>query len=171
MSHHQKTQYIELGLTPAHSTIARKFGGWNEAKKEAGFKILEKGDCNNNSNRIKTKPDDVEIPDGREWEDMPSETRYYHRNREAEKKRCRERELRIKEWLAEYKRERGCSRCEETHSAALDFHHTTDDKSKNIGKMAHEGYSKESIKEEIDKCILLCANCHRKKHNDMDFSI
>ena len=161
-------QYDELGLAPARATIMRKFGSWNEAKKEASLKILEPGDRNSdNGMKPKPKPDNVELPDGRTWEDMPPATRFYYRNKEAEKKRCRERKLKIKEWLAEYKSERGCSRCEENHHAALVFHHTTDDKSYNIARMA--GKSKESIKEEIDKCIVLCANCHRKEHSDRDF--
>jgi hypothetical protein len=30
--------------------------------------------------------------------------------------------------------------------------------------MVTSNYSKERIKKEIDKCIVLCANCHRKEH-------
>lgn len=161
-----KTQYRGLELTPVYPTILRKFSSWDKARRKAGLKVLYKGD--RNSNDIKPKPDDVELSDGRKWEDMPSGTRFYYRNREAEKKRIREREAEMREWIAVYKHKRGCSRCKENHPAALDFHHTAEHKSKGIASMANDGHSKESIREEIDSCIILCANCHRKEHNSMD---
>lgn len=45
----------------------------------------------------------------------------------------------------------------------LDFHHLRDKKN-SISKMVLQGYSIKLIKEEIKKCKLLCANCHRKTH-------
>jgi hypothetical protein len=47
--------------------------------------------------------------------------------------------------------------------AALDFHHTNPEtKDFEIGS----GHTRkfESIKQELDKCILLCSNCHRELH-------
>ena len=46
-------------------------------------------------------------------------------------------------------------------SNALEFHHTTEEKEFNIAG-ARFGWNK--LKEEIKKCILLCANCHREHH-------
>jgi hypothetical protein len=44
-----------------------------------------------------------------------------------------------------------------------DFHHLDIDKKDfSIGKQAK---SFNSIKPELDKCVLLCANCHRKRHH------
>jgi len=47
---------------------------------------------------------------------------------------------------------------------ALEFHHL-DDKQKDFGISA-KGYTRswDKVKKEIDKCILLCANCHREVH-------
>ena len=45
---------------------------------------------------------------------------------------------------------------------ALDFHHI---KGKDFSISA-KGYTKswETVKKELDKCVLLCANCHREEH-------
>ncbi len=54
----------------------------------------------------------------------------------------------------------GYSECPE----ALDFHHI-DESKKNFG-IAYKGHTKSwsRVKEELDKCYLLCANCHREVH-------
>jgi predicted HNH restriction endonuclease len=33
--------------------------------------------------------------------------------------------------------------------------------------MIHDGYSKERVIDEIEKCVVLCANCHRKFHGGL----
>lgn len=71
----------------------------------------------------------------------------------------------IKEWLQEYKSTLKCEKCPENHPATLDFHHVNSEEKKNkVSALVVEGYSIKTIKEEIDKCIVLCANCHRKLH-------
>lgn len=58
-----------------------------------------------------------------------------------------------------------CSKCGEDHIACLDFHHLDSSTKKyHVAEMANGGVSIEAIKEEIRKCIVLCANCHRKEH-------
>ena len=67
-------------------------------------------------------------------------------------------------WIRDYKSERGCS-CGEKHPAALDFHHRDENtKVSAISEMMMRGLKKVLILAEIEKCDLLCANCHRKKH-------
>jgi len=48
--------------------------------------------------------------------------------------------------------------------AALEFHHLNPNE-KDFGISA-KGYTRswEKIKEELDKCIMVCANCHREIH-------
>lgn len=48
---------------------------------------------------------------------------------------------------------------------ALDFHHLNPEE-KEFG-IAEKGYTKswETIKQELDKCILVCSNCHRELHS------
>ena len=68
-----------------------------------------------------------------------------------------------RKFLDEYKRDRGCCYCQEREPCCLDFHHRDPTKKKfKIG----EGYrcNRDKKMKEIEKCILVCANCHRKLH-------
>lgn len=57
-----------------------------------------------------------------------------------------------------------CAKCGETRAYVLDFHHMNpDEKSFTIGKMKKG--SEETLQKEIDKCVCLCANCHREFHH------
>lgn len=56
-----------------------------------------------------------------------------------------------------------CSQCGESDVRVLEFHHTdTSGKDMAVGAMVSSGFSVERIQAEIDKCVVLCANCHRK---------
>lgn len=58
-----------------------------------------------------------------------------------------------------------CKKCGEDHPAVLDFHHINPEEKKgNISNLKWRGLSKETLFKEIEKCIILCANCHRKLH-------
>lgn len=53
----------------------------------------------------------------------------------------------------------GYNRC----PAALDFHHIIpEEKEGNLKDLFSRNWA--TIEKEIDKCILLCANCHRAEH-------
>lgn len=56
---------------------------------------------------------------------------------------------------------RACDRCGyDTYEGALDFHHR-DPSEKEFGIA---GVPTSKLAEEVDKCVLLCANCHRELH-------
>ena len=58
-----------------------------------------------------------------------------------------------------------CNRCGYKKCiAALDFHHKSSD-TKEFNITGGNLKSFEKIKPELDKCELLCANCHREHHN------
>ena len=60
-----------------------------------------------------------------------------------------------------------CERCGEDHPATLDFHHKdASEKSGEVSDMLNGLRSKQRILAEVRKCIVLCANCHRKLHLD-----
>lgn len=48
---------------------------------------------------------------------------------------------------------------------ALEFHHL-DPSQKDFG-IGNKGYTRswKKVKEELDKCIMVCANCHRELHS------
>lgn len=46
------------------------------------------------------------------------------------------------------------------HPYAMDFDHIGDDKIENVSKLLHKS-SWEAVLAEIEKCELVCANCHR----------
>lgn len=50
---------------------------------------------------------------------------------------------------------------------ALEFHHV-DPTQKDFG-ISHNGYTRsfEKVKVELDKCVMLCANCHRELHEKL----
>jgi hypothetical protein len=57
-----------------------------------------------------------------------------------------------------------CNRCGwDDHLAALEFHHTDDNKEFGFGSMANKKW--EVIRKEAMKCELLCSNCHRIEHS------
>lgn len=68
------------------------------------------------------------------------------------------------DWLQELKATLKCNRCSESHVACLQFHHL-DPTQKDIAIAdAARSWSKERILTEIEKCEVLCANCHAKEH-------
>jgi hypothetical protein len=90
---------------------------------------------------------------------------FYARHKEQQKKLVKERKKKIKNWFREYKKIFRCSRCNETDSVCIDFHHLDPDTKKDaVAMLVRRGASQGTIKEEISKCIPLCLNCHRKEH-------
>lgn len=78
------------------------------------------------------------------------------------------RRAKLKILAVEYKGGK-CERCGyDKCIAALDFHHL-DPKEKDFG-IADKGNTRafDKIKIELDKCIMLCANCHREEHYATD---
>ena len=70
----------------------------------------------------------------------------------------------IKEMSIEYKGGK-CELCDYGRcNGALEFHHL-DPNEKDFG-IAHKGYTRswEKVKIDLDKCVMLCANCHREVH-------
>jgi hypothetical protein len=74
------------------------------------------------------------------------------------------RKNKIKNEFFEFKKTLKCLICGNNDFRVLDFDHIDPSKkSFNIGKQASQGIAFKSIMKEIDKCQVLCANCHRIK--------
>jgi hypothetical protein len=68
-------------------------------------------------------------------------------------------------WFSEYKQTLSCEICGESREWVLDFHHKDPNKKDfNIGGKWRQGYSILRLKNEINKCMCVCANCHRDIH-------
>lgn len=91
--------------------------------------------------------------------------KWYRKNRKSEVKHVRNRKNELRKQVFEYKKSVCCKKCGESHPATIDFHHSKDDKESSISLMITNGHSFEKIKEELNKCVPLCANCHRKMHH------
>jgi hypothetical protein len=70
----------------------------------------------------------------------------------------------IKQEIDEYKHNKGCSICSENHPCCLDFHHIDKDTKNQDVSYLIKNKNRKKIYEEIEKCIIVCANCHRKIH-------
>ncbi len=95
-----------------------------------------------------------------------SKNAYYKKNSErisinivkAKKERVRI----AQEFVVEYLKTHPCVDCTESDIIVLDFDHLSD-KKKSVSTMVCDGLALETIKKEIDKCEVRCANCHRRK--------
>ena len=67
-------------------------------------------------------------------------------------------------WFLDYRQSCKCAVCGESHWATLDFHHI-DPKTKiaSVPTIACKG-TLSGLQREIEKCVVLCSNCHRKLH-------
>jgi len=111
-------------------------------------------------------PEDVDF-DQEEWKELSYDMQYYYANDERREylvEKAQEITERNAEYVRNYKEEGKCYNCDESFRPALEFHHVQGEKTANIGQFVYDEYSIERIKEEIDKCVLICANCHRKAH-------
>ena len=61
-----------------------------------------------------------------------------------------------------------CAECGESNPVVLDFHHKIPtEKSFRISQASMNRVTEEQLRLEIDKCIILCANCHIKHENSL----
>lgn len=90
---------------------------------------------------------------------------HYADNKEKRKAQIRQstkdRAQRYYSRVNEIKSSVGCTDCGEKDPIVLDFDHLGD-KTENVSKMIY-GSSWRAIETEIQKCEVVCANCHRKR--------
>ncbi len=112
--------------------------------------------------------------------DLKRQKQHYEENKEDRLEYARNRYITDRDKILEQKRitrdrntkyvgkikaEQGCCVCGESHSICLDFHHIDPKtKYKMVSVLVTSGYSLKTIQKEIDKCEIICANCHREKH-------
>lgn len=85
-------------------------------------------------------------------------------NREKNSNRKRKRREFLKEFTRRYKKLCGCKNCGIKNPIVLEFDHLdSSTKISTVSQMISDRYSIETVKEEIRKCQVLCANCHAIK--------
>ena len=101
-------------------------------------------------------------------EELKLKARIRGRNRtkeqiEAQKKRAKSVYCRNASRINEFKSS-GCVLCGETDIRCLDLHHV-EPKTKTCSVSMLRSISESKLEDELDKCVVLCANCHRKTHD------
>lgn len=66
-------------------------------------------------------------------------------------------------WVHKIKSENGCKYCRERDYIVLDFHHRNPKEKKSCVSSILDR-DRNTIQKEIDKCDIVCANCHRRIH-------
>lgn len=93
---------------------------------------------------------------------------FYLKNRESEMRRVAKRKQELRDWLNDYKKQLACQECGESDPVCLDFHHRdAKEKEFSLGNVKDHGWGKERLLHEIQKCVVVCSNCHRKLHAKM----
>lgn len=85
-------------------------------------------------------------------------------HKESFKRYQRNTRAKTREWVNAIKLEKGCIDCGyNTNSLALEFDHVRGTKLYAIGTLVANRASKQRILDEIAKCEVRCANCHKIK--------
>ncbi len=106
-------------------------------------------------------------PAGRREYNREYQRIWYARNKQLQISRVRvsrvKRRDRLAEWINQFKY-KPCADCGgEFPPYLMDFDHVAGDKLDVIWGMRMRTESREAIKAEIDKCEVVCANCHRAR--------
>jgi hypothetical protein len=102
----------------------------------------------------------------RECGKIYNKTYYTNNKRKSHDKRnqYRRKQRRLnKKFVLTFLKEHGCTDCPEKDPIVLEFDHVTGIKTNNICTMIAEGRSLVTLADEIAKCEVRCANCHKRK--------
>lgn len=95
--------------------------------------------------------------------------RHYQKHKAEYVERSRIKHQEVVEWYKNYKKKQLCCRCGNNDFRCLVFHHIRD---KEFNIAANKGVSIPRLRQEIEKCIVLCQNCHAIEHyNDIEFAL
>ena len=88
---------------------------------------------------------------------------------EGQKEKTKEannrRRERNRQWLENLKSQLKCEKCKESRYWLLDFHHLDPtEKEASIAYLLRSS-TKQKVQQEMEKCIVLCSNCHRDLHH------
>lgn len=84
-----------------------------------------------------------------------------HARREEVKARTVRQRLRLRAWVTEYLAQKACVDCGNVDSRVLEFDHVRGVKRDSIANMVRFGVGLSTLVDEVAKCEVRCANCHR----------
>ena len=88
---------------------------------------------------------------------------HYVRNKEQRIALSAQRHEEIKQYIRRAK-DVPCADCSIKYPYyVMDFDHVRGEKITDLAKVARLGWGKQKIDDEIDKCDVVCANCHRER--------
>lgn len=87
--------------------------------------------------------------------------KHYSNNKSSYLEYGRRRREKAKEFICNYLSDKKCIDCDNSDIRVLEFDHIKTNKFSNIADMVRQAYSDNKILEEIKKCEIVCANCHR----------
>jgi hypothetical protein len=93
---------------------------------------------------------------------------WYQDNRkhviELSAKRRKKNKREVQAWIIDYLSTHPCVDCGESNIVVLEFDHIDPkQKTMTVSQLVGEGYTLPKVKAEVAKCVIRCANCHRKK--------
>lgn len=121
---------------------------------------------NTPENYLEEVPEDIDMSQ-QEWQELSYHGQYHHaeRDNETKEEQRRKRRKRKKHWIDRIKAEKGCLICGEDERVCLHYHHLNEEEKQfQLSQIAYNDAGKEKIKRELNKCVVLCANCHAKHH-------
>lgn len=93
--------------------------------------------------------------------------RYYRDNYKSERKRLaavKSAAVRLaRKAVREYLKQNPCVDCGESDLDVLEFDHVRGRKRKHVSKLVSNGCTVSTVMDEIAKCEVRCANCHRRR--------
>jgi len=88
---------------------------------------------------------------------------YYHKNKKKEKIAAKQRIIDNRKKLIKFFEGKKCVDCGEDNLICLEFDHIKGKKRADVARLLGGGWSFKSILKEIEKCEIVCANCHMKR--------
>lgn len=109
-------------------------------------------------------PDDVDMTE-KEWRALSAYQRWYQKNRESHYEDVKDRREELRDWIPTLREGWECEQCGADHPAVVQFHHTDQNEyDLTLWNMANDGFSKETIRDEVERGRILCSNCHNILH-------
>lgn len=112
----------------------------------------------------------IKDPEARREYNKAYQKKHYLDNKDYYKKKASAYNKNQRKWNKDFvnrvKSIAGCFDCGEKNPIVLEFDHVKGEKVNNIADMVNQSYATSTIKEEIRKCKVRCANCHRIKTHE-----